>query len=158
MVQSLQRESRQNSVNDLHSLLRFLNVNPYNNIHWFKANIEGPMQRQDWEAAQAMKRLQLSLSRVLLRRRKEESTDGVRNLDIAPIDLHCDPSKHMLDATENSIYAALQDRFSSILHQSTRPGKNGELSVGLSTRSIFVLILRLRQGESQGLVHSGKAS
>ncbi|KAG7085723.1 hypothetical protein E1B28_003267 [Marasmius oreades] len=124
-----------NSVMDYYSLLRFLRIKPYCDIMWFKEKIEKPVGKTiGWQAGKAIKRLQLCLTQVLIRRRKEEYTDGRKNLDLPPYIVHCDPLITRLSAEETEIYGALQARFSSIVNQ-----------FELSTQCIFVLLLRLRQ-------------
>ncbi|KAJ8091867.1 hypothetical protein PM082_021103 [Marasmius tenuissimus] len=145
----------QNTVMDLYSLFRFLNVKPYNDVNWFKENIDGPIRRKNgtgligFEHGKAMKKLQLCLSRILIRRDKHGQTDGVKHLDVNPYIVHCNPAENRLSEDETRIYEALQARFSSILHQSTQDprgeGGSRDGKLGLSTHCIFVLILRLRQ-------------
>ncbi|KAK1222244.1 hypothetical protein PQX77_014877 [Marasmius sp. AFHP31] len=145
----------QNTVMDLHSLFRFLNVKPYNDINWFKENVDGPIRRKNgmgligFEHGRAMKKLQLCLSRILIRRDKHGQTDGVKHLDVDPYIIHCNPAENRLSEDETRIYDALQDRFSSILHQSFQDprgdGGSRDGKLGLRNHCIFVLILRLRQ-------------
>ncbi|KAL0569106.1 hypothetical protein V5O48_012867 [Marasmius crinis-equi] len=143
----------QNTVMDLHSLFRFLHVKPHHDINWFKENVDGPIRRtklsqnRDFCHERAMKKLHLCLSRVMIRRRKDEETDGVRHLDVARYEMHLNPEENRLEERERRIYEALQARFSSIVYQTEKKGaergKRG--SVGMDLHCIFVLILRLRQ-------------
>ncbi|KAF9267253.1 hypothetical protein L218DRAFT_726280 [Marasmius fiardii PR-910] len=124
-----------NSVMEYHSQLRFLRISPYSDIDWFKTGIENPIGKKAGTGSKkAMRKLQLCLTQVLLRRHKDGYTDGVKNLDLPEVIVHCDPEATRLSCEEMEIYNALQDRFSAIVRQ-----------FELSTHCVFVLLLRLRQ-------------
>lgn len=128
-----------NCIDELFPLLRFLRVSRYNDWKMFAHEIAKPAKHQHQDTRdRAMKRVQILLKAVMLRRQKNSEVDGKPILNL--------PAKHVaLDNVEFSddetgIYKALeaksQIQFNKYLKQN---------SVSANYACILVLLLRLRQ-------------
>jgi SNF2 family DNA or RNA helicase len=128
-----------NCIDELFPLLRFLKVSRYNDWKMFAHEIAKPAKAPNEDTRdRAMKRVQIVLKAVMLRRQKNSEVDGKPILNL--------PAKHVaLDNVEFSndetgIYKALeaksQIQFNKYLKQN---------SVSANYACILVLLLRLRQ-------------
>src|SRR5882757_5481941 len=96
---------RQNNVTELFSLFAFLRVKPLSNWDTFNEQIAKPV-KNGRGAGRAMKRLQVVLKQVMLRRRKDQLLNGEvliklpkRQIEI----ISCE-----FDASEREFYSALE--------------------------------------------------
>ncbi|EMD37109.1 hypothetical protein CERSUDRAFT_155596 [Gelatoporia subvermispora B] len=126
----------QNNVEELFSLLHFLRVRPLNNWATFKSQIAQPVKAG--KTARAMKRLQVVLASIMLRRTKDTLINGKpilqlpdRNVQI--VDCEFDPE-------ERAFYESVEQKVSNKLQQLQ---EQGEMSKNYT--SMLVLLLRLRQ-------------
>lgn len=127
----------QNSLDDLFSLLCFLQYEPWSRVSWWKRVIATPFEQGD--EATALGRLKVILSPVLLRRTKHTRDKHGKNI----VQL---PPKHMelvqleFSEEERTFYQAVYDK--------SRAEFNGYVASGTANTSyvaIFALLLRLRQ-------------
>ncbi|KAJ3317695.1 hypothetical protein HDU76_001082 [Blyttiomyces sp. JEL0837] len=128
----------QNSVEELYSLLKFLQVKPYDDFSKFKAQIAGPIsQSKPGRANVGLRRLKLLLGAIMLRRTKFTMIDGkpLLNLPEKKVEL----VSLQFSETETTFYGALNQR---IQDQLQRVLKNDQ---GRTTTSLLSLLLRLRQ-------------
>ncbi|KAJ3519674.1 hypothetical protein NMY22_g13094 [Coprinellus aureogranulatus] len=129
----------QNDVSDIHSLFKFLRVKPYSDVGRFNLDIGKPISNGRG-AGRAMKRLQVVLKSIMLRRRKEDTLNGkalielpARNLEIVACPF---------DASEKSFYTALEGKMESTLDKLMADTSKGQ---GSNYMSVLLLLLRLRQ-------------
>ncbi|KAG6820007.1 hypothetical protein H0H93_006553 [Arthromyces matolae] len=125
----------QNSVDELFSLMKFLQIKPFNNWTTFNAQVANPVKTGKG-ATRAMKRLQVVLKAVMLRRTKDQSLNGkpllelpARNVEIVSCDF---------DPAEKEFYSGLENKMESVIEKLMGNGKNNYISV-------LLLLLRLRQ-------------
>ncbi|KAJ6470272.1 SNF2 family N-terminal domain-containing protein [Mycena vitilis] len=122
----------QNNVEEFFPLLKFLRIKPLNDWDRFNALIAKPISK-GLGANLAMKRLQVVLKHVMLRRTKAEVQSYLRlprrNVVIIPC---------KFDAQEQRFYTALKTNVQSLLEKIL--AKQGNTYMG-----ILVLLLRLRQ-------------
>ena len=126
----------QNGISELFSLLRFLNIKPYNDWTEWRTRIEEPFKKGRQKLA--LKRIQTVMTAICLRRRKTDLLDGVplvnlppRNVDIKSFSFN-NPEKEFYDALERKI----QLKFNSYVQAGT---------VMKNYTNILLLLLRLRQ-------------
>lgn len=128
----------QNNVEDLHSLLKFLRIEPLQDFAIFKEKISGPISRGKTKLA--MKRLGAILSKIMLRRTKavlNQANSG----ESAAFKLPPRTVKHIcidFSPAEREFYAGLEARADKTLAQMQSSGEIGYMSV-------LVLLQRLRQ-------------
>ncbi|THC97171.1 hypothetical protein EYZ11_003336 [Aspergillus tanneri] len=121
-----------NSVEELHSLLRFLRIRPYSSLERF--NHSGSASAQD----KAMTQLQVLLKAVLLRRTKESKIDGKPILQLPP---RISEKVHaVFSEDEQELYSALEAQTQLQFNRYLEAG-----TVGRNYSNILVLLLRLRQ-------------
>ena len=138
-VLSLQTTHRQNNVTELFSLFKFLRIKPLSNWDTFNNQIAKPVN-SGRGAGRAMKRLQVVLKQVMLRRRKDQLLNGEvliklpkRLVEI----ISCE-----FDASEKEFYGALEAKMEDVVEKLMASTK-GNKYIGVLT-----LLLRLRQGMS----------
>ncbi|KAK9451216.1 SNF2 family N-terminal domain-containing protein [Limtongia smithiae] len=122
----------QNNIDELHSLFRFLEIQPLSNPTFWKEKISGPAAQGRGKLA--MKRLQVVLAQVLLRRTKDVlASSGLqmpkRNIHRTTITLS-EPERMFYDSLETQMAAKMQDML----------GEGGQKYLG-----VLLLLLRLRQ-------------
>lgn len=125
----------QNSVEELFSLLHFLQVRPLNEWDTFKAQIANPIKAG--RSAVPMKRLHVVLSAIMLRRTKNQVVNGkpILNLpDRTVAIIECE-----FDQDEQEFYNALVERTELTLNKFAKTGLTNNFT------SVLVLLLRLRQ-------------
>ncbi|KAG9000040.1 hypothetical protein FRB90_011885, partial [Tulasnella sp. 427] len=125
----------QNSVEELFSLLHFLQIRPLNDWDTFKTQIANPIKAG--RSAVPMKRLHVVLSAIMLRRTKNQVVNGKPILslpDRTVAMVECD-----FDQDEQEFYNALVERTDLTLNKFARSGLSNNFT------SVLVLLLRLRQ-------------
>lgn len=126
----------QNSVFDLYSLLRFLKIKPYDNETAFNLEIGNPIQR--FADRRALRKLQVLLKAILLRRTKTSKIDGQPILQLPPRTITVESV--ILDNDELEFYNSLEKSAKTQMNQFISQG-----TISRNYSSILVLLLRLRQ-------------
>ncbi|KAF7291121.1 DNA repair protein RAD5 [Mycena indigotica] len=126
----------QNAVEDFYSLFHFLRIKPVNDWTRFQSEISKPIDKGNGNAGLAMKRLQVVLKHVLLRRLKTQLDE--LKLPTRTVTL---VSCHFSD-DELAFYKALKAYSNTIVK---RIMKNSDLHGGTKYINILVMLLRLRQ-------------
>ncbi|KAI9040111.1 P-loop containing nucleoside triphosphate hydrolase protein [Aspergillus affinis] len=128
-----------NSVQELHSLLKFLRIRPYGNLERFNHDFTRPLKSGSASAQEkAMKQLQVLLKAVLLRRTKESKIDGK---PILQLPRRVSEKVHaVFSDDEQELYSALEAQTQLQFNKYLEAG-----TVGRNYSNILVLLLRLRQ-------------
>ncbi|CAG9314918.1 unnamed protein product [Blepharisma stoltei] len=126
----------QNRLDDLYSLISFLEVEPWNDYLWWNRVITKPFNRQDPNVFEALRRL---LKPIVLRRTKASKlANGSPIISLPPLNI--DTIYLAMHIEERRVYDRLfnhtKARFRSLISQ-------GRLKSYIS--SVFELLLRLRQ-------------
>ena len=126
----------QNKLDDIYSLLRFLNEEPFSLLSWWKRVISGPFERGDVDA---LSRLKAILQPLMLRRTKNMTMrDGKSILTLPP----------RTDETITLEFTEAERDFYNALYSKTTTTLEGFVSRGLVLSKyveILTLLLRLRQ-------------
>ncbi|KAK3845402.1 MAG: SNF2 family N-terminal domain-containing protein [Linnemannia gamsii] len=127
----------QNNIDELYSLIRFLNIRPYCDWDEFRNKISTPMKKQK-QYGSAMQRVQALLKAVCLRRTKTSLVDGkpILNLPDRNVEIVHAPFSHDESAFYHSLENRIRDRFNAYVKAGT---------VMKNYSNILVLLLRLRQ-------------
>ncbi|CAK5280366.1 unnamed protein product [Mycena citricolor] len=129
----------QNSVDELFSLLKFLRIKPLNEWERFNLQIAKPV-KSGKGAGRAMKRLQVVLKQIMLRRTKNQQLNGKALVDL--------PSRTInviscaFDPSEQAFYSALEVKMEDTMNKLM---KESEAKGGSAYISVLLLLLRLRQ-------------
>ncbi|KAG6811355.1 hypothetical protein H0H92_007820 [Tricholoma furcatifolium] len=125
----------QNNVNELYSLLKFLRIKPYNNLQKFNEDIAQPV-KTGRGASRAMKRLQVVLKQIMLRRQKDQQLNGKALIELPErtVTIVSCP----FDASEKAFYTALETKMEGVIEKLMGNGQSNYMSV-------LLLLLRLRQ-------------
>ncbi|KZT54103.1 hypothetical protein CALCODRAFT_473944 [Calocera cornea HHB12733] len=126
----------QNSVDDLYPLLKFLGVKPLNDWTQFRQHISQPVKAG--KPARPMKRLQVILKVIMLRRTKNDQVNGQPLLKLPSREVKV--VKCEFDNDELEFYAALQARTTLTFNKFLKRG-----DVMKNYTSVLVLLLRMRQ-------------
>ena len=129
---------RQNNVEELFSLLKFLRIRPLNVWETFNEQINKPVK--SGRSVRAMKRLQVVLKAIMLRRRKDTILNGKPLIKLPPRIVNINTC--MFDSDEREFSEAIQSKVELTLNKFM---KNGDMMKNYT--SMLVLLLRLRQGE-----------
>ncbi|CDO95349.1 unnamed protein product [Kluyveromyces dobzhanskii CBS 2104] len=134
----------QNNIGELYSLIRFLRIPPYNKEAKFHSDIgavlntKKPSDYNDSERQRAVKKVQVLLRAIMLRRTKTSQLDGKPILQLP--DKHVKELAGTLQDEEHEFYQALesksQDKAKKMLQSKQKQG---------AYSSILTLLLRLRQ-------------
>ncbi|CCF57927.1 hypothetical protein KAFR_0D02790 [Kazachstania africana CBS 2517] len=126
-----------NRLDDLYSLVKFLALEPWSQIGYWKAFVSTPFENKNYK--QAFDVVNAILEPVLLRRTKQmKDTNGKPLVELPPKEIRVEKLK--LNKSQEGVYKLLLDRAES----SVRSGlARGDLLKKYST--ILVHILRLRQ-------------
>lgn len=127
----------QNTLDDLFSLLCFLQYEPWSRVSWWKRVIAVPFEQGD--DLNALARLKVILTPILLRRTKHTRDKHGNNIVRLP-PKHIDLVKLRFSDEERTFYQAVYDK--------SRAEFNGFVASGTASTSyvaIFALLLRLRQ-------------
>ncbi|KAJ7074976.1 SNF2 family N-terminal domain-containing protein [Mycena belliarum] len=125
----------QNKVDEFYPLMRFLRIKPLNDWERFNSQIAKPISKGPGSNL-AMKRLQVVLQHVMLRRTKEEIE---KYLPLPARSVHLLPCQ--FDPAEREFYIALKTQVQTLLRRILTKGDTG----GQVYMNILVLLLRLRQ-------------
>ncbi|KAI9848321.1 MAG: hypothetical protein M1837_000585 [Sclerophora amabilis] len=128
-----------NNVSELHSLIEFLRIKPYNELKRFNQDFAMPLKRA-YQASrdQAMKKLQALLKAVLLRRTKKSTIDGT---PIIQLPERSDETVHAIfDEDQQAFYNALETQTQLQFNKYVKQN-----SIGRNYSNVLVLLLRLRQ-------------
>ncbi|EIW80017.1 hypothetical protein CONPUDRAFT_126467 [Coniophora puteana RWD-64-598 SS2] len=126
----------QNSVEELYSLIKFLRIRPLNDWPEFNTKIAQPIKSGRTSAP--MKRLQVVLRSIMLRRRKDQLINGQPILELPERRVGIVPCA--FDRAERRFYRELEARMGSELDKLVREGVAER-----SYTHVLVLLLRLRQ-------------
>ncbi|EGO26624.1 hypothetical protein SERLADRAFT_447781 [Serpula lacrymans var. lacrymans S7.9] len=126
----------QNSVEELYSLIKFLRIRPLNDWHTFNEQINKPVK--SGRATRAMKRLQVVLKAIMLRRRKDHVLNGKAILQLPARKVEIVACE--FDKDEKAFYSALENKMSTELDKLVQ--------ADMATKSythVLLMLLRLRQ-------------
>ncbi|KAM3159776.1 ULS1-like protein [Lachancea thermotolerans] len=132
----------QNNIMELYSLLRFLKISPYNREQKFKLDIGNPLGRSsnDYDShdrKQAIKKVQVLLRAIMLRRTKDSKIDGKPILELP--DKIIKPMEETLQGLELTFYTELEAKNQKKAEKLMKNRSKGSYS------NILTLLLRLRQ-------------
>ncbi|KAF8647534.1 hypothetical protein AX16_006641 [Volvariella volvacea WC 439] len=127
----------QNNVTEIYSLLKFLRIKPLNDWTTFNEQIAKPV-KSGKGATRAIKRLQVVLKQVMLRRQKDQTLNGQPLIKLPGRHLNIVPCT--FDASEKAFYDALEAKMEDVLAKLTAQEKKGSAYM-----SVLLLLLRLRQ-------------
>ncbi|KAG8906365.1 hypothetical protein FRB99_007049 [Tulasnella sp. 403] len=125
----------QNGVEELFSLIHFLQIRPLNDWDTFNTQIAKPIKAG--KSGVPMKRLQVVLQAIMLRRTKTQIVQGKPIISLP--DRLLDVVSCEFDEEEAEFYKALTDRTNSALDKIVGQGKLN------SFMGVLLLLLRLRQ-------------
>ncbi|KAH7310958.1 SNF2 family N-terminal domain-containing protein [Rhexocercosporidium sp. MPI-PUGE-AT-0058] len=132
-----------NNVGELYSLIHFLRIKPYNEWTRFQGVFgcltkPDPNRSTQRNADGAMKKLQVLLKAILLRRTKKSMIDGKPIITLPP---KTEEIQHVVfDDDETAFYAALETKTQLQFNKYMKAG-----TVGKNYTNVLVLLLRLRQ-------------
>ncbi|KAF7729901.1 hypothetical protein EC973_003635 [Apophysomyces ossiformis] len=126
----------QNKIDELYSLIKFLKIRPYCEWEEFRDEIAKPMKNGAYE--QALKKVQILLKAIALRRSKKAKIDGKPILSLPERNVHFTHVDFTEDERQFYDYvdAKAQARFNKYVNAGT---------VMKNYSSVLVLLLRLRQ-------------
>ncbi|KAK9474748.1 SNF2 family N-terminal domain-containing protein [Dipodascopsis tothii] len=129
----------QNGVNELYSLIRFLNIRPYCDERRFQFDIGRPLKSTGADAVEsAMKKLRALLKAIMLRRTKKSLIDGKPILQLPP--KHIEIVHTVFSDEEKAFYKQLEQGAMSQMNKFLSEG-----SIGRNYSSVLTMLLRLRQ-------------
>ncbi|BFZ60574.1 hypothetical protein YB2330_001613 [Saitoella coloradoensis] len=129
----------QNSVDEMHSLIKFLRIKPYNQADRFRRDFSRPLKNgytSDKKAA--MTKLQTLLKAIMLRRTKTSTIDGKPILQLPPKTIEM--VHPVFSEDELDFYKQLESKAQVQVSKYLKAG-----TVGKNYSNILVLLLRLRQ-------------
>ncbi|KAJ8082179.1 hypothetical protein PM082_008026 [Marasmius tenuissimus] len=131
----------QNDVAELFSLLKFLRVKPFNEWERFNETIAKPV-KNGRGANRAMKRLQVVLKSVMLRRRKDDKLNGKVLVELPKrlVNIVSCP----FSVSEQQFYTELEGKMEQVLDKLNADAHNAGKAQA-SYISVLLLLLRLRQ-------------
>ncbi|KAJ6455500.1 SNF2 family N-terminal domain-containing protein [Mycena vitilis] len=125
----------QNNIDELFSLFKFLRIKPLNDWEHFNNQIAKPVKSGD-SAGRAMKRLQVVLQHIMLRRMKTQRINGKPLIELPPRIVNI--VSCTFDSSERAFYSALEGQMQGaikyVMHQK-----------GSGYMGVLLLLLRLRQ-------------
>ncbi|OCL07117.1 hypothetical protein AOQ84DRAFT_398656 [Glonium stellatum] len=128
-----------NTIDDLYSLIHFLRIRPYNDQQQFNVHFGRPLKSSNrGENKAAMKKLQVLLKAILLRRTKDSLIDGRPIITIPP--KHVEKQHVIFSEDEETLYRGLETKSQITFNRYLRQG-----TVGRNYGNVLVLLLRLRQ-------------
>ncbi|KAG4430417.1 hypothetical protein IFR05_014107 [Cadophora sp. M221] len=132
-----------NNVGELYSLIHFLRIKPYNEWTRFQGVFgcltkPDPAKSSQRSADNAMKKLQVLLKAILLRRTKKSMIDGKPIITLPP---KTEEVQHVVfDDDEKEFYTSLETKTQLQFNKYMKAG-----TVGKNYTNVLVLLLRLRQ-------------
>ncbi|OCH84032.1 hypothetical protein OBBRIDRAFT_799429 [Obba rivulosa] len=136
----------QNNVEELFSLLHFLTIRPLNDWATFKTQIAQPVKAG--KTVRAMKRLQVVLGSVMLRRTKDTLVNGKPILQLPERNVQIVECE--FDAAERAFYDSVAEKINDRLKKLQQQGEMTKNYTG-----VLVLLLRLRQACNHPSLVSG---
>ncbi|KAF9453312.1 hypothetical protein P691DRAFT_658741 [Macrolepiota fuliginosa MF-IS2] len=135
----------QNNVIELYSLLKFLHIRPWHQYDIFNRDLAQPI-KSGRGAGTAMKRLQVILKQIMLRRRKDDVLNGKKLIDLPKrtVEIISCP----FDASERAFYDSLETKMDDVLEKLMNQEKGNKYI------SVLLLLLRLRQACNHPLLVS----
>ena len=128
-----------NSVDELHSLIHFLRIKPYNDWQRFSHEFSRPIKGKDEEFRKsAMQKLQILLKAVLIRRHKKTKVNG-KPIIVLPARVVEETNPEFTEE-ERDFYKAIETQSQIQFNKYVQRG-----TVGRSYAHILVMLLRLRQ-------------
>lgn len=134
----------QNNMSELYSLIRFLRISPYNKEQRFKIDIGNAFSKKyekygsnDTQRERAIKKVQILLRAIMLRRVKTDSIDGKPILELPPKNVELDEDSLVDDELE--FYTELENKNKKLASRLLKSKVRGNYS------SVLTLLLRLRQ-------------
>ncbi|CCF59268.1 hypothetical protein KAFR_0G02340 [Kazachstania africana CBS 2517] len=133
----------QNNMNELYSLIRFLRIPPYHREERFNADIGRPFgnnKRVEYDLEdrkRAIKKVQVLLRAIMLRRNKTDKIDGRPLLELPPKNVNVEQA--MLTGDELEFYEELESKNKKLAKKLLDRKVKGAYS------SVLTLLLRLRQ-------------
>lgn len=130
----------QNNLGELHSLIKFLRIRPFNSTERFNAEFLKPLTGRGSERARdmAMEKLQALLKAILLRRTKKSTVDGRPLLQLP--ERTTEMVHTAFDDEQRAFYKSIEDQTQLTYNRYLATG-----TVGRNYSQILVLLLRLRQ-------------
>ncbi|KAJ6490632.1 SNF2 family DNA-dependent ATPase [Mycena vitilis] len=128
----------QNSVDELFSLLKFLRIKPLNDWERFNTQIAKPV-KNGRGAGRAMKRLQVVLQQIMLRRTKTQQLNGKALITLPTRTVNV--ISCAFDPSEQAFYTALETKMEGVIEKIIQQSGGG----GSAYIGVLVLLLRLRQ-------------
>ncbi|GAM42503.1 hypothetical protein TCE0_044f16540 [Talaromyces pinophilus] len=128
-----------NGVHELHSLLRFLRIGPYNSLELFNLTFTRPLKgARNEDREKALIQLRVVLKAILLRRTKFSKLDGKPLIQLPP--RTTEKVHAVFSEDEQSLYESLESKTQIQFNRYLKAN-----SVGKNYSNILVLLLRLRQ-------------
>ncbi|KAE9389305.1 hypothetical protein BT96DRAFT_946980 [Gymnopus androsaceus JB14] len=130
----------QNDVAELYSLLKFLRIKPFNAWERFNEQIAKPV-KSGKGANRAMKRLQVVLKQVMLRRRKDDTVNGKVLIELPPriVNIISCPFSPSEQQFYNNLESKMSDVMEKLVEDANKAGQKANYM------SVLLLLLRLRQ-------------
>ncbi|KAG9306614.1 hypothetical protein G9A89_004811 [Geosiphon pyriformis] len=128
----------QNSIEELYSLIKFLRIEPYCDWTEFKMSFVKPLSRGHFGTEMVMKRLQVVLKSILLRRTKTATISGKPIIDLPTREVNIANTE--FSEEEREFYTSLENRSRLAFNRYMCEG-----SVMKNYSNILLLLLRLRQ-------------
>ncbi|KAJ3820759.1 SNF2 family N-terminal domain-containing protein [Lentinula raphanica] len=130
----------QNDISELYSIFQFLRLKPFSSWTTFNEQIAKPV-RSGRGADHAMKRLQVVLKHVMLRRRKDDTLNGKPLLELPKRNVHV--ISCMFSSFERQFYDNLEKQMTDIIDNLVSKERQGRHKTNYM--SVLQLLLRLRQ-------------
>lgn len=132
----------QNNMNELYSLIRFLRISPYNKEQRFKMDIGNAFSKKNdkynvHDKERAIKKVQILLRAIMLRRVKTDTIDGKSILELPPKTMEVLEASLVGDELE--FYSELENKNKKLASRLMKSKVRGNYS------SMLTLLLRLRQ-------------
>ncbi|KAF9260752.1 hypothetical protein L218DRAFT_906857 [Marasmius fiardii PR-910] len=131
----------QNDVAELFSLLKFLHIKPFNDWERFNSQIAKPV-KNGRGANTAMKRLQVVLQNIMLRRRKDDQMNGKALVELPKRTVNI--VSCLFSESEQQFYSELAGKMEQVLDKLNEDAyRSGKAQANYI--SVLLLLLRLRQ-------------
>lgn len=130
----------QNNLGELHSLIKFLGIRPFNSTERFNSEFLRPLMGRGTEAAKdrAMEKLQALLKAILLRRTKKSTVDGRPLLQLP--ERTTEVAHAPFGEDQLAFYKSVENKTQLTYNRYLNAGE-----VGRNYSQILVLLLRMRQ-------------